>query len=369
MKSVIEPELSAMHLAAMCAAKGAPRGTPPVGATIVHKGQVLSTGFSSPTNGHYAEWMALQTAGEHSRGATIFVTLEPCDHLRATRSCVQALIDAGIARVVFAVQAPQSNDFSSGKAWLEAAGIVVEQGFDATNQRVAEQLIAPWKTFVTEGRAHVTLKVAMSLDGRIATRNGDSRWITGEEARKDVHALRARCDAVMVGSNTARMDDPELTVRHVTTEQQPVRVVVDGHASLSVASKLVTTAREVATWVIAGEHCSQERVRVLRDAGVVVAQVAEREGHVDLFAALRWLASQGIVSVLSEGGGGLHGAMLDAGLGDRVVAYVAPLILGGTDARPAFGGHGSESLALAHRLRDVSVTQVGSDWRFEGELR
>jgi diaminohydroxyphosphoribosylaminopyrimidine deaminase / 5-amino-6-(5-phosphoribosylamino)uracil reductase len=369
MKSVIEPELGAMYLATTCASKGAPQGTPQVGAVIVHKGHVLSTGFSASADGHYAERMALQAAGARSRGATIFITLEPCDHLRANGSCIQALMDAGIARVVFAVHAPQSKHFSGGKALLEAAGIVVEQGFDDANQRVAERLIAPWKTYVTEERTHVTLKVAMSLDGRIATRKGDSRWITGEEARKDVHALRARCDAVMVGSTTAHTDDPELTVRHVATERQPVRVVIDGRAALSVASKLATTARDVSTWVIAGESCSQERVRALRDAGVVVEQVAEREGHVDLLAALRWLASQGIVSVLSEGGGGLHGAMLDAGLGDRVVAYVAPMILGGTDARPAFGGLGSENLALARRLRDVSVTQVGADWRFEGELR
>jgi diaminohydroxyphosphoribosylaminopyrimidine deaminase / 5-amino-6-(5-phosphoribosylamino)uracil reductase len=296
------------------------------------------------------------------------VTLEPCNHHGRTPPCTEALVRAGVARVVFAVADPNPHVAGGGRLALTSAGVDVCEGFLEPVQREAARVLAPWLTFITAGRTHVTLKVAMSLDGRIATRTGESRWITGLDARRDVHALRARCDAVLVGSRTVLADDPELTVRHVPTGRQPARVVIDSALVTPVASKLAQTAREVPVWVLTRRGHAEARVEALRSLGVEVVALEALDGRVDLLAALRWLAERGVVSALCEGGGALHGAFLDRRLGERVVAYVAPMVLGGAAAPAAFGGLGVGALGDARRLRDLRVERLGDDLRIEGEF-
>jgi diaminohydroxyphosphoribosylaminopyrimidine deaminase/5-amino-6-(5-phosphoribosylamino)uracil reductase len=355
-------ELEAMARAAAESRRGTPSPNPPVGAAVVRDGAVVGVGHHRRVGDDHAEVMALREAGEQARGATVFVTLEPCNHHGRTAPCTEALLRAGVARVVFAVADPNPHVRGHGRDALRAAGVVVEVGFDPEAQRAVEHGIAPWMRFITSGRAHVTLKAA-------TTRGGESQWITSPEARRDGHLLRARCDAVMVGSGTARADDPMLTVREVHIERAPVRVVVARGADLALDAKLVTTAREVPTWLLCATAAEAGRRGALAAAGVrVLAVAAGDDGAVDLGAGLRALAAEGIVSVLCEGGGGLHGALRDAGLVDRVVFYVAPTLLGG-GALHAVGGRGAGRLADATRLHDWSVRPVGPDLRIEAEVR
>ena len=304
------------------------------------------------------------------RGAPVVVArLEGDEHRRAARALAR-LAQRHDLRVVFAVADPNPHVRGHGRDTLRAAGVAVEEGFDPDAQRAAEHGIAPWRRFITAGRAHVTLKAAASLDGCIATRGGESRWITSPQARRDGHLLRAGCDAVLVGSETVRLDDPLLTVRDVPFERAPARVVVSRDAALPLGARLVATAREAPTWVLCREDAPEVRRRDLAAAGVRVLPVTAHGagGGVDLLLGLRALAAEGVVSVLCEGGGRLHGALRDAGLVDRVVFYVAPMLFGGGGAR-AVGGDGALGLADATRLGEWTVRAVGPDLRLEAEVR
>jgi diaminohydroxyphosphoribosylaminopyrimidine deaminase/5-amino-6-(5-phosphoribosylamino)uracil reductase len=362
-------ELEAMARAVADSRRGVPSPNPPVGAAVVAGGALVGVGHHRRAGEDHAEIMALREAGDRARGSTVFVTLEPCNHHGRTAPCTEALLRAGVARVVFAVADPNPHVRGHGRDTLRAAGVIVEQGFDPEAQRAAEHGIAPWRRFITSSRAHVTLKAAMSLDGSIATRGGESRWITSPEARRDGHLLRACCDAVLVGSGTVRADDPLLTVREVPFERAPARVVVSRDALLPAGAKLVATAREVPTWVLCASDAGEAPRRALVDAGVRVIAVPRGDsGGIDLALGLRALAAEGIVSVLCEGGGELHGRLRDAGLVDRVVCYVAPMLMGGSGLR-AIGGVGAERLTDVTRLSDWSVRPVGPDLRIEAEVR
>lgn len=379
--SPVDPTLShtAMRAALDAARLGAPSPNPHVGASIVHENKIISVGHHHSAGHDHAEVAALRLLGGRAQGATVFVTLEPCNHHGRTPPCTDALIRAGVSRVVFAVADPNPNVTGQGRRALEAAGVEVTVGFTPELQHEAEALLAPWKVFITHGRAHCTLKAAASLDGRIATRTGESRWITSRAARADVHTLRSHCDAVLIGSGTARSDDPMLTVRHVDTVRQPTRVVLATTLDLAPSLALVRTAREVPTLVLHTEALNaveRERARVLEDSGVVLVPIAltERSAHSDralngprlsLTDALKSLAARGIVSVIAEGGATLHGALVDAGLVDRVVFYLAPLLLGSGLA--AVSGRGVEKLSDALRLSHLRVEHIGDDLRIEGE--
>jgi diaminohydroxyphosphoribosylaminopyrimidine deaminase/5-amino-6-(5-phosphoribosylamino)uracil reductase len=274
-----------------------------------------------------------------------------------------------VARVVYAVADPNPHVAGRGAEALRCAGVEVVQGFDPASQREVEHLLKPWSTFITRARAHVTLKLAMTLDGRIATRSGESRWITSAASRRDAHALRATCDAIMVGSKTVLADDPRLTAREVPVEGAgAVRVVIDSALVTPTTSQLALTARDVPTWVCTVEDGTHPKAHALTMCGVEVLSVARREGRVDLADALRVLASRGVVSALCEGGGALHGALLDAQLADRVVCYIAPCIVGGVSATPAVGGLGVAALAEAYRVEAIRVSHTGNDLKIEGEL-
>ena len=332
---------------------------PAVGCVIVRDGAVVGRGWTAPGGRPHAETQALARAGAAANGATAYVTLEPCAHRGGTPPCVDALIEGGIARAVIACGDPDPRVDGRGIERLRAAGIAVETGFCA---EAAEDGLIGFLTRQRHGRPAVTLKLATTLDGRIATRSGDSRWITGEAARGAAHMLRARHDAILIGAGTAREDDPSLTCRLPgLAELSPVRVVVDGREPLPATHLLVDEARHPPTWFLVAAPHAEERARAYRGRAAAVEAVApDGEGNVDLAAALGLLAGKGITSVLVEGGGRIAAALLAAGLVDRLVWYRAASAIGG-DGRPAIAGLGVDKLDAAPHFEKIASRPVGDD--------
>jgi diaminohydroxyphosphoribosylaminopyrimidine deaminase/5-amino-6-(5-phosphoribosylamino)uracil reductase len=332
---------------------------PTVGCVLVKDGAIVGRGWTQRGGRPHAETEALRRAGAAARGATAYVTLEPCAHQGQTPPCADALIAAGIARAVVATADPDPRVDGRGNARLAAAGIRVETGLGTAE---ADDINAGFFLRVREGRPLVTLKLATTLDGRIATRSGESRWITGEASRRRAHLMRAQHDAVLVGSNTVAADDPELTCRLPgLTARSPVRVVFDATAKLGAGAKLVATARAVPTWVVIGANAPASQRRALDDAGVVLIESAVTEaGHTDVAAALKALAARGITRVLCEGGAGIAASLLRARLVDRLAWFHAPRVLGG-DAVAAADALGVGALASAPGFKRLSLEACGED--------
>jgi diaminohydroxyphosphoribosylaminopyrimidine deaminase/5-amino-6-(5-phosphoribosylamino)uracil reductase len=333
---------------------------PAVGCVIVQGGRVVGRGWTADGGRPHAEAVALREAGASAREATAYVTLEPCAHQGRAGPCAEALAQAGVTRVVVATGDPDPRTAGRGLARLRAAGVEVVEGVLGAEARW--DLCGFLRRF-GDGRPFVTLKLAASLDGRIATAGGESRWITGEAARAMVHALRTRADAVMVGGGTARADDPLLTVRGMGTRPQPVRVVLSRDLSLPRGGKLARTAREVPLWLLHGENAEAAPWEAL---GARCLRVAEGAGGLDLRAALGVLTGQGITRVFCEGGGEVAAGLLRGGLVDELVVFGAGVALG-AEGRPMLGALGLEHLAEAPRLRLWQVREVGGDmmavWR------
>jgi diaminohydroxyphosphoribosylaminopyrimidine deaminase / 5-amino-6-(5-phosphoribosylamino)uracil reductase len=332
---------------------------PAVGCALARDGVLLGRGWTQPGGRPHAETEALGRAGAGANGATAYVTLEPCSHHGQTPPCAEALIAAGVERCVVAAEDPDKRVAGRGLARLKAAGIQVELGVLADEAR---EVLAGYFMRQTQGRPLVTLKLASTLDGRIATKAGESRWITGEAARARGHLLRARHDAVMIGIGTALADDPELTCRLPGTGQwQPVRIVLDSRLRLPSASKLAATARATPTWLVTGEDQPAERTRVFRDLGVEIIAVKRlAPGRLDLPAVLAALGGKGITAVLAEGGGNLAAALLGDNLVDRLAWFRAPRQLGG-DAVAAIADLGIAKLAEAAPWRRLRLETVGDD--------
>jgi diaminohydroxyphosphoribosylaminopyrimidine deaminase/5-amino-6-(5-phosphoribosylamino)uracil reductase len=330
-------------------AEGRVSPRPPVGAVIVSPdGEVVGAGQTRRGRGIHAETVALQAAGDRARGATCYVTLEPCAHL-----CAPALIEAGIARVVSAVVDPNPKVDGEGHALLQRAGVALETGLLADD---AAALIEPFTTWIATGRPFVTLKLAASLDGKIAAPDGTSRWISGEESRREVHELRRRVDAVMVGSGTVLADDPSLTFRLEGAEgEQPLRVVLDSSGRTPTDAKVRNDAAPT-LFFSAGSM-----------DGTDVCIVDPADGGVDLGAVLDELGRRDVCHVLVEGGPTLAGSLLAQGLVDRFRLYLAPKIVGG-DA-PGLFADGVKTLTDAWELRITDVRRVGDDVRIEAERR
>jgi len=336
---------------------------PAVGAVVVRNGRVVGEGFTRPAGGPHAEVIALRHAGGRAQGATLYVTLEPCAHHGRTPPCAEAVIAAGLARVVVAVGDPNPLVHGRGLRALRRAGIVVTTGVLAEE---AGAVSAWFRHFIVQRRPFVILKLAASLDGRIATAGGESRWISGPEARRFVHELRNRVDAVMVGSGTALADDPALTCR-LRGGRDPLRVVVDGRLRLSPRARMLRQRSKAATLIATTRVASPARARRLTQAGAEILTVPSTRGKVTLAALLRELAERGVVSVLVEGGGELAAAALHARLVDRLLVVTAPTIIGG-DGRAMLGGLGLGRLAAAPRLVDERVTRLGPDLLREGSV-
>ncbi|HWA78330.1 MAG TPA: bifunctional diaminohydroxyphosphoribosylaminopyrimidine deaminase/5-amino-6-(5-phosphoribosylamino)uracil reductase RibD [Polyangiaceae bacterium] len=305
--------------------RGDPSPNPHVGSVIADGQQILAEGFHELAGNDHAEIVALKLAGNAARGKTLYVTLEPCNHEGRTPPCVDAIIAAGIARVVIGTRDPNPRVAGGGIERLRAAGVeVVEDVLGAQ----ARELIKPWAQFITQGTSYLTLKLALSLDGRIATRSGASKWITCAESRLRVQALRAQHDAVMVGVNTVLTDNPRLTVRDVPG-RSPARVVVDSKLRIPLSSQVVQTAAQVPTCVATTTQAPRAQVEALEALGVRIVRVpATAEGRCDTVALLRELAMREVVSVMCEGGSELAGSLLANGSVNEMHVFMAPRLLG-----------------------------------------
>lgn len=345
---------------------------PPVAAVIVHGGEVVGEGCHRGAGKPHAEVEALRAAGERARGAAIYVTLEPCCHYGRTPPCAPALIHAGIKRVVAPLADPDPRVAGKGFDELRRAGVQVVVG---VGQKEAESLIEAHRKYVTERMPFVTLKMAASLDGKIATRAGRSRWISSEKARRWSRRLRRLNDAIMVGLGTVIADDPELQAPPLRsgqagegTRRQPLRVVVDSLARLPLNARLLANSRQPPLIAVT-EKADLRKAQQLRELGAEVLTVPSDHGRVDLRELLRELAEREITSVIVEGGGTLAASLLEKGLVDRVAIVIAPIILGGQEAPTPVEGEGVEDIAQALRLRDVQVRRLGPDILVVGRVR
>jgi diaminohydroxyphosphoribosylaminopyrimidine deaminase/5-amino-6-(5-phosphoribosylamino)uracil reductase len=339
---------------------------PWVGAVVVSDGDVIGEGATQPPGGAHAEVEALRAAGERARGATLYTTLEPCSHEGRTGPCVVAVADAGVARVVVALEDPDPQVAGRGIAQLRERGITVDVGVGA---EAAARALAPYLLHRRLGRAYTVVKTAMSLDGRIAARDGSSKWITGAASRADAHRLRAESQAIVIGAGTALADRPRLTVRDADgpVHTQPLRVLLDAHGRVPAEGPLFDP--ELAPTLVVTTDAAPDAVSsAWLEAGAKVLTVppSARATGVDLAATLEVLGRLGVLQALVEGGAALSGALIDEQLTDRLVTYVAPTVLG-RDGRPALDLAGPERIADAARWRLVDVARVGLDVRLEYE--
>jgi diaminohydroxyphosphoribosylaminopyrimidine deaminase/5-amino-6-(5-phosphoribosylamino)uracil reductase len=336
---------------------------PLVGCVIVDGNeQVLGEGFYIYDRLRHAETLALEQAGVKARGATAYVSLEPHAHHGRTPPCTDALIEAGISRVVAPIEDPNPAVSGKGFAHLRSSAIAVSVGLMS---REAERLNEKYLHFMRTGRPFVHLKLAVSVDGKVATRTGDSRWVAGEQSRVRAHDFRNECDAIMVGAGTVTLDDPLLTDRSGAPRRRPlIRIVLDERLQTKPDSQLARTARESPVLVFASAKARTSAVTAMESAGIEV--ICDASGGRDLLKVLEELGRRSIQSILLEGGSGLAGAFIDARLVDKLTFFIAPLVIGGRDAPGAVGGLGAEKMADAFRLKDVVVTQRGADIELTG---
>lgn len=346
-------------------ARGLTSPNPMVGALVVAGGDVVGEGFHRGAGHPHAEVDALAAAGARAAGGTLYVTLEPCVHHGRTPPCAPAVTASGIRRVVVAAVDPNPLVAGRGLDALRQAGLEVVSGVLALE---AERQNRVFFTAMRRGRPHVTLKAAITLDGRIADVYGISQWITGETARHHAHRLRAGADAIVVGVETVLRDDPRLTVRLDSPwPREPYRVVLDSRARVPPTARLITAGLPARAVIAVTAGASPEATRRLEETGASVVCLAAREARVDVAALLAHLAAREVRSVLVEGGGEVHAAFLDAGLVDRVAAFVAPRLLGGRDAPSVLEGAG-RALKDAVRLSPFEITPLGDDLLLEADI-
>jgi diaminohydroxyphosphoribosylaminopyrimidine deaminase/5-amino-6-(5-phosphoribosylamino)uracil reductase len=347
-------------------ARGQTHPNPCVGCVIVRDGQVLARGFHTRAGQPHAEVEAIRNAGEVSlQGATFYVTLEPCSHHGRTPPCADALVKAGAARVVSGMVDPNPLVSGRGLQRLKDAGISVVTG---VLQEECRALNESFVVAVTLGRPWVTLKAAVSLDGRVATRTGESQWISGEASRAEVHRMRADHDAILVGSGTLRADNPRLTARIPgENPRQPHRYAIDTRLEVPDEAALLEPGGPPVT-LICALGAASERAAALRSRGVDVVELPAVEGRIPVTSVLALLMQRGQIRLLVEGGAELAGAFVDAGCVDRLVLFVAPLLLGGREAPAALGGLGVGRLTDALRARRTRVQALGDDWMLVAEF-
>jgi len=338
---------------------------PAVGAVVTSGGEVVAEDYHRFFGGAHAESAALTTAGERARGGTLYVTLEPCCHHGKTPPCTDAIIRAGIGRVVVAMQDPFTEVAGRGLAQLRKAGIKVEVGLC---EKQAMRLNAPYLKLNQRGLPWFTAKWAMTLDGKIATAAGDSQWISCEKSRQFVHQLRDRSDAVLIGVRTALKDDPLLTARLPGT-RNPTRIVVDTRARLPHDSKLVASVKDAPLWVVCGQQAPRENLDALTKAGCRVIVLPQHDVGVDLLSLAELLGTERVTNVLVEGGGRILGSLFEAELIDHVMVFVAPKLLGGQHAPTPIAGAGVKFVAKAWTVSDFTVKPFDADVLIEGDVR
>jgi diaminohydroxyphosphoribosylaminopyrimidine deaminase/5-amino-6-(5-phosphoribosylamino)uracil reductase len=341
---------------------------PLVGCVIVRAGQIVGEGWHRRFGGAHAELEALAAAGPQAAGATMFVTLEPCCHHGKTPPCTEAIIPAGIQRVVAALRDPFPQVAGGGLRQLAAAGIDVEVGLCAAEAR---ELNAPYLKLLASGRPWVIAKWAMTLDGKIATAGGDSRWISGEPSRRAVHQLRGRVDAIVVGRRTAELDDPQLTARlegGIPPPRVAVRIVVDSRGLLASESRLVSTARQIPTLIATGPAADPRDLDRLAAAGCEVLALPGATHPERLGQLLDELGRRRMTNILVEGGGRLLGSLFDERQIDEVHVFIAPRLLGGERAATPLAGRGVEQMAQAISAANLAVERLGDDVYLSGRM-
>ncbi|WNM63929.1 bifunctional diaminohydroxyphosphoribosylaminopyrimidine deaminase/5-amino-6-(5-phosphoribosylamino)uracil reductase RibD [Candidatus Nitrospira neomarina] len=362
-----------MKRALSLAAKGKGRTSPNpmVGAVIVKDRQIVGEAYHRQSGESHAEILALHQAGPRARGAVLYVTLEPCCHTnKRTPPCVPLLIQSGLARICVAMVDPNPQVNGRGLQQLKQANIPVSVGVCEQAARHLNTVYAYW---ITTGRPLVTLKGAMTLDGKIATATGVSRWITGERARQDVHRLRNQMDAILVGVGTVIADDPELSARGTTMTnrrvgRQPVRVVLDSRLRIPSNAKVLQWVGEQPTILCTTTQAPPQRIARLRKRGIQVWVLPGQGGRVSLKACLSRLGKEGLTSVLIEGGGRVNAAAFQQGLVNQVRLYMTPKLLGGQDAIGLIGGQSPKTLNRAWPLADCQLKKLGNDWLVTGTI-
>jgi len=378
----------ALRLAAM--GRGRTHSNPMVGCVLVGNGRVVGTGYHRKRGEPHAETHALRQAGEMARGATAYVTLEPCAHVGLTPPCANALAEAGVSRVVVAMVDPDPRVAGRGIGILRAAGIEAEAGL---MEEEARQLNRAWLTWKATGRPMVVLKWAMTLDGKIACASGDSRWVTSDEARAHLHQIRDQVDAILVGETTARRDDPELTARPAGPgalpgwagsidpgpdpewqPKDPLRIVLDSMARMSLEARLLSPElqerpRPNKTLIAHGPQASILKLQALQKAGAETLELPERAHGLELEPLLDDLGRRGITSLLVEGGGRVHWSFLAHRLADYLMVYTAPKLVGGAGAPGPVAGPGLMAMAEAWQASLAKTTVIGCDVLVEGDLK
>jgi diaminohydroxyphosphoribosylaminopyrimidine deaminase/5-amino-6-(5-phosphoribosylamino)uracil reductase len=354
----------ALSLAKLALGQASPN--PAVGAVVVKGGEVVGQGYTQPPGSHHAEVIALKQAGGEAEGGIMYVTLEPCAHQGRTPPCTRAIISAGVSEVHMAMLDPNPIVSGRGQEALKKAGIKTVLG---EHEEEAREVNEAYIKFITTGLPFVTAKFAMSLDGKIATKKGDSRWISGTESRKFVHCLRYTSDAIMAGVNTLLADNPHLTTRCSggkggVARKQPLRVIVDGNGRTPLDSKVFSEPGK--TLLAVGHRLGPKQRAAFTKAGAEVMEPPKEAAKVDLETLLRDLGKREITSVIVEGGGILLGSLFDRGLVDKVIAFIAPIIIGGAEARTAVAGEGVSQVAESFRLERVNVVRLGDDVMVSG---
>lgn len=351
-----------MALALKEAKKGTPSPNPHVGAVITREGKLLAEGFHARAGLAHAEIVAMDKIGAECRGATLYVTLEPCNHHGRTGPCTDAILAAGIERVVIGCSDPMPH-VPGAIEKLEQAGISVEVG---VLDYQARQLVAGFVKHRRTGLPHVTLKAAVSLDGRIASRSGQARWLTGDKARKEAHALRAAVDCVLVGVRTVLADDPELTVRHVPGSQ-PVRVVLDSNLRTPTSARLFQ-GRGSAVWIMHGAHAPEGKKQDLTQLGAQLFMMPESPHGLSVPSVLRLLGDRGMQSVMVEGGAAVYNSFLRQECVERMAIFVAPVLMGDPQAPSLAAFREVVGMGEVTRLGEVHVRRFGPDVLIEGDI-
>lgn len=358
-----------MRRALRLAARGLGRVSPnpAVGAVVVQGEKIVGEGFHGFCGGPHAEVAALRAAGPRSDGATLYVTLEPCNHYGRTPPCTDAILSAGVKRVVVAVRDPNPHVRGGGIERLRAEGVQVVEGVLQEHAAKLNEAFFKWSR---SGLPFFTLKSAVTLDGKTATRTGESKWITGEASRRLVHRLRDRTDAILTGVNTVLVDNPLLSTRigRCKNVHHPLKVVADSQARTPPTARLLSDESPGATVIATTALAPRMRRESLERAGAEVWVLPERDGNVDLLALAKKLGARGVLSVLIEAGGRLAAGALAAGIVDKVLFFVAPKIIGGEDAPTAVEGNGIAQLADVIKLDGLSLRRLGQDILIEGYL-
>lgn len=354
-----ETDIHYMKKALRLARKGAGRTSPNpmVGAVVVRRGVVVGQGFHQKAGGPHAERMALEAAGEKAKGATLYLNLEPCNHFGRTPPCSRLILERGIKKVVYGLTDPNPKVKGGGADWLGAQGVEVVTGVLEDECRRLNEFFVKW---IVTDRPFVVLKAAMSLDGRIATRTGDSKWISSERSRLFVHRLRNEVDGVLVGIGTVMKDDPLLTVRLPKGKiKDPLRIVIDPRLRISPKACLLNDGGK--TLIVTGAGVSPDKIKKLESRGTEILALPEKEGRISIKDLLADLGRRGLISLLVEGGAEVYASFLSEGQVDKLVLFIAPMLIGGRRAKGMVGGRGAAKITGAIRLKDMKVKPWAGD--------